>query len=269
MTQRPPGQPGETPDAAVPNRDRVAEPVANATPSGSADHRQALQAVSAATAQMSAQPSSEQAAASLVGDLAAGQPGPTGSTPATGVTATHDQATASPMQQIAPALLSVTHTQTGTSQMTLRLNPPELGLVQVQIDRSANTASVTVIAERSDTLQMLQQDQPALQRALDQAGVPADGRTISFHVGELSGPAASGGNQGPGSNSGNPSGTADGNTMAHSQGGNSGGGAGYTAREQGGYASNRRSAASSSAADAQPADTVAPRWLRVGLDITA
>jgi hypothetical protein len=89
----------------------------------------------------------------------------------------------SPVEQIAPALVRISHAPDGAQRLTLRLDPPELGHVQVRIDRSVDApARVAIIVERADTLTLLLRDQPQLQRALDQAGVPADGRTITFHV---------------------------------------------------------------------------------------
>jgi hypothetical protein len=66
----------------------------------------------------------------------------------------------------------------------MKLEPPELGQVQIRIDRPADNAPahIAITVERAETLQLLLRDQPQLQRALDQAGVPAEGRTISFHV---------------------------------------------------------------------------------------
>jgi flagellar hook-length control protein FliK len=182
-------------------------------------------------------------------------------------------------QQLAPALLSLTQGHGGASQMTLRLNPAELGMVQVQIDRTAaGPASVAITAERPETLQMLRQDQPALQRTLDQAGVPAEGRTVSFHVAQIAGSAASNGTPGFGGSQGNPPSTApgnqagsqSGNTPSHPQddGSTNGGGAGYTMRDQSGNAGGRRPNALP--AQTAPADeTRSPKWLQVGLDITA
>ncbi|WP_428488240.1 flagellar hook-length control protein FliK [Rhodopila sp.] len=177
---------------------------------------------------------------------------------------------ASPAQQVAPALLSMTQSHDGTQHMTLRLNPAELGMVQVRIDRAATgPASVAITAERSDTLQMLRQDTMQLHRTLDQAGVPAEGRTISFHVEPAGQPASSGGNTSSNGNSGGSSGGSSGNTPGHTGGNANGSGSGgYAARDNGGYAGNRRPNLPASQAERQD-ETTTPTWLRVGLDITA
>jgi flagellar hook-length control protein FliK len=65
----------------------------------------------------------------------------------------------------------------------MRLDPPELGHVQIRIDRPLDApARVEITVERTETLTLLLRDQPQLQRALDQAGVPPDGRSVTFHV---------------------------------------------------------------------------------------
>jgi hypothetical protein len=148
----------------------------------------------------------------------------------------------SPAAQVAPALLSLAQAPSGGSRLTLRLDPAELGHVQIRIDRAQDApARVEITAERPETLALLQRDQPQLQRALDQAGVPADGRSLTFHVA----------NQQTG-------------------GGQSWSGAG-TSGQSGGGSQNWTGASQQSgeedAATGQPPTTA--RWLRAGLDITA
>ena len=66
----------------------------------------------------------------------------------------------------------------------MRLAPTELGGVQIGITRQPDgPARVVLLAERPDTLQLLMHDQPALHRALDLAGVPAEGRLLHFQLG--------------------------------------------------------------------------------------
>ena len=81
----------------------------------------------------------------------------------------------SPAAQVAPALCSLAQASDGSSRLTLRLDPAELGHVQIRIDRPQDApARVEITAERPETLALLQRDQPQLQRALDQAGVPLE-----------------------------------------------------------------------------------------------
>ncbi len=90
---------------------------------------------------------------------------------------------APPAAQIAPALVQLGHAPDGAQRLTVRLDPPELGHVQVRIDRLPEApARVEITVEKAETLTLLLRDQPQLQRALDQAGVPAEGRAITFHI---------------------------------------------------------------------------------------
>ena len=90
---------------------------------------------------------------------------------------------ATPIDQIQPALVRILNSSDGVQSVTVRLQPPELGQVQIRVERNADgTAHINVTTERPDTLQLLQSDQPRLEQALDQAGVAAGGRNISFQV---------------------------------------------------------------------------------------
>jgi flagellar hook-length control protein FliK len=90
-----------------------------------------------------------------------------------------------PVDQLAPALISTLKTMgDGTQTVTVRLQPPELGQVQIRVDQtSAGIARVDILAERPETVVLLQRDQPRLDQALDQAGILSAGRSVSFQVG--------------------------------------------------------------------------------------
>jgi flagellar hook-length control protein FliK len=100
----------------------------------------------------------------------------------------------SPAAQLAPALAAVSTSlpaADGTRSVTVQLHPDSLGQVRVQIDQTAGGAArVAVTAERPETLNLLRHDAPALLNALDQAGVPATGRVVSFQVEPSSIPSA-------------------------------------------------------------------------------
>ena len=90
---------------------------------------------------------------------------------------------ASPATQVAPALLTLAKTANGSQQMTVRLQPADLGMVQVRIARAVSgTTQIEITADEPATLLALQRDQPQLHRTLDEAGIPAAGRTVTFHV---------------------------------------------------------------------------------------
>jgi len=144
--------------------------------------------------------------------------------------------------------------------MTLRLHPAELGVVQVQIGRTeTGSARVEITVEKADTLQTLLRDQPQLHRALDDAGLPAAGRTIVFHA--VPPPsAATGGNASP-SMTPNQGGT--GNTTGN--GPHGGGKSGYAGNEQSSDPGSRRQGQ-------PPVERTGPAAVasyRIGLDMIA
>ena len=70
----------------------------------------------------------------------------------------------------------------GTSRVTIRLDPAELGHLQIRIARATDgTATVDVTVERPDTLTNLQNDLGHLHQALDRAGLP-DQRSVTLHL---------------------------------------------------------------------------------------
>ncbi len=95
--------------------------------------------------------------------------------------ATPAVAHATPSQQIALAVSGLAKSADGTQSVTVQLRPMELGQVQIRIDQTpGGPARVDISAEKPETLQMLQRDQPRLMQALDLAGVQVDGRSINF-----------------------------------------------------------------------------------------
>ena len=160
-------------------------------------------------------------------------------------------APASPTGQLAPALVSIAHASNGAQRLTVRLEPAELGHVEIRVDRAAGApVRVEITVQRPETLTLLLRDQPQLQRTLDQAGLPPDGRSLTFHVAAPE-----------------PAGSAQGSGAAGSIGGGAGGGAnpGFTGQQTG---QSRWGVAP----DDEPSDGGQPpltRWLRAGLDITA
>ncbi|MGB7078014.1 MAG: flagellar hook-length control protein FliK, partial [Xanthobacteraceae bacterium] len=73
--------------------------------------------------------------------------------------------------------------QAGTNQFDIRLDPPELGRIDVRlsIDGSGQvTSHVTV--DRPETLTLLQNQQPQLQSALEQAGLKTADNGLQFSL---------------------------------------------------------------------------------------
>ena len=165
----PPGVPAQPPTDPKPAADEV-EPAAGHVPVALAD--------------VATQPSLPATAVITTPALATSVAPTTPAATPPAATPASPHATATPAEQIAPALVSLGHAPDGAQRLTMRLQPPELGQVQVRIDRPTldAPARVAITVERPETLTLLLRDQPQLQRALDQAGVPAEGRSVTFHV---------------------------------------------------------------------------------------
>ena len=122
----------------------------------------------------------------------------------------------SPQAQLAPVFAAAAPlAKPGAPQrLVIRLDPGELGHVQVSIERPANgPPHIALAAERPETLALLLADRPQLNTALDAAGLPADGRTLQFSL------SSGNGNSGSGSGSGANSGSSNGQPGAGSGGG--------------------------------------------------
>jgi flagellar hook-length control protein FliK len=71
----------------------------------------------------------------------------------------------------------------GNSEMTLRLDPPELGNVNIRLSFTKDkTVKAHIIAEKPETYMMLQRDGHTLERALQNAGLDARSDSISFEL---------------------------------------------------------------------------------------
>ena len=81
------------------------------------------------------------------------------------------------------ALEIVASARSGKSRFDIRLDPADLGRIDVRIDVDRNgqvTSHLTV--EKPETLSMLRQDAPLLQRALDDAGVKTGDGGLQFSL---------------------------------------------------------------------------------------
>jgi hypothetical protein len=114
-----------------------------------------------------------------------------------------------------------------------------------------------VTAERPQTLDLLVRDQAGLGRALDQAGVPAEGRAVTFHLSATPGTSADPSRSTPASTT----------QTANMSAGDTGNGSDRGAQRDG-YATGQRRFAGG---PDDPQDDIprAVRWLRTGIDITA
>lgn len=75
------------------------------------------------------------------------------------------------------------HVQAGNTKFHIRLDPPELGRIDVRMDVD-QTGNVTtrLTVEKSETLDLLQRDQRSLEKALAQAGLEGGKTSLEFSL---------------------------------------------------------------------------------------
>jgi len=93
------------------------------------------------------------------------------------------QAVANPINMGQVAFEMVRQVHQGTSRFTIRLDPPELGRVDVKmhVDNSG-TVSARLTVDRAETLDLFQRDRQSLERALSQAGLDASKTNLEFSL---------------------------------------------------------------------------------------
>lgn len=170
-------------------------------------------------------------------------------------------------EQLTPAIARMETGPDGVRRLTIRLEPVELGQLEIRIERTGDQAArVHLMVERPETLALLRRDQPALERALDQAGLAAEGREILIQlappeVRPVNAAATADPRTANGDPNGNPTGAlTSGDSPGDTQGGD--------ADRQAGQRRGGRDPLPFEGT-AGPADPRQPAWRRVGLDITA
>jgi hypothetical protein len=80
--------------------------------------------------------------------------------------------------------------KSGNDQISLQLNPGDLGRVNIKLDMSSDgKVQGTVVADNPTTLGLLQKDVRSLERALQDAGLRADPGSLQFSLGNQAGNA--------------------------------------------------------------------------------
>lgn len=75
------------------------------------------------------------------------------------------------------------HASQGVNKFELRLDPPELGRIEVKMEMASDgKVTAHIAAERAETLDLLQRDARALERALNETGLSADRDSLSFSL---------------------------------------------------------------------------------------
>jgi flagellar hook-length control protein FliK len=73
--------------------------------------------------------------------------------------------------------------QAGKTHFEIRLDPPELGRIEVRLDVDRDGHATTrLIADRSDTLDLLRRDATGLERALQDAGLKTADNSLQFSL---------------------------------------------------------------------------------------
>ncbi len=93
----------------------------------------------------------------------------------------------------------------GHSRITVRLDPPELGRVEIRLDFTGDgTVRALIRADNHHTLDLLQRDSRLLERALGDSGLKADSGSLSFSLNQGGQDAAFAGNTHGGRDGGGP-----------------------------------------------------------------
>ncbi|NIJ40411.1 flagellar hook-length control protein FliK [Parvibaculum indicum] len=154
-------------------------------------------------------PDHAKAAASAKGQPAAAAPQPAQGTPSNGAPANNDLVTGVPAQaargngssptmrigtlpgqtqptQLPASALAIQMARNlnkGVDRFEIRLDPPEMGRIDVKMEvHKDGHVSAHMMADKQDTLDLLQRDQRALQQALQNAGLDTDNSSLSFSL---------------------------------------------------------------------------------------
>ena len=77
----------------------------------------------------------------------------------------------------------VRHVQAGNSQFQIRLDPPDLGRVDIKLDLDSNgNVHARMTVDKAETLDLMQRDQRVLERALAQAGLDSSKTSLEFSL---------------------------------------------------------------------------------------
>lgn len=93
----------------------------------------------------------------------------------------HAAVSAAPANLVAARIVHAV--KNGDSQFRIRLDPPELGRVDVRLDVASDGAvRAQVVADNRDALDLLQRDARVLERALGDAGLKLDSGSLNFSL---------------------------------------------------------------------------------------
>ncbi|MCB9988729.1 MAG: flagellar hook-length control protein FliK [Rhodospirillales bacterium] len=88
-----------------------------------------------------------------------------------------------PATQLVAATLQKASGNGESKTLTLQLDPPDLGRVEIRMKLGNDkTMKTHMVIEKPETYMMLQRDSHVLERALQNAGIDADGSSLSFEL---------------------------------------------------------------------------------------
>jgi flagellar hook-length control protein FliK len=120
-----------------------------------------------------------------------------------GSTTAGGASTADPVSVAGLAVAIAARAQSGSNQFDISLDPPELGRIDVRLDvDSTGQVTTQLTADRADTLQLLQSQQPQIEQALQDAGLKTADNGLQFTLRDQS--FAGEQNNGSGSQTNNP-----------------------------------------------------------------
>jgi flagellar hook-length control protein FliK len=171
----PNGKPDNDNAAAPPAKPDIAVNAALSAPSAPASHDHAA-VTAAAEATIAADPGAQ--AATLAAPLQNVAPALI-----TTASLTAAPATSAPVPVSGLAVEIAASVQSGKTRFELRLDPADLGRIDVRIDvdRSGQVTSHLTV-EKPETLSMLRQDAPQLQQALNDAGLKTGSNGLQFSL---------------------------------------------------------------------------------------
>lgn len=111
-----------------------------------------------------------------------------------------------PVRQLAPVAIALALGPGQAPRLTVALEPEELGRVEIRVERGAGESgtAVQVIAERPETLALLQRDARELDRALQGAGIAVEAGGLRFSLSGEGRGAGDGGQPEPGGDGRSP-----------------------------------------------------------------
>lgn len=77
------------------------------------------------------------------------------------------------------------HLSDGVNRFNIRISPPEMGRIEVRLEiTDGGKVTAHLVADKPETLDLLQKDRATLEKALAEAGLDTDADTLNFSMRE-------------------------------------------------------------------------------------